>query len=67
MDKNHAVCLSDRCRQLTGHKSGYCEKCRTAQCPKCKKVYMSSRGKPGTRDICSSCRKYKKVGSDWIV
>lgn len=50
-------CLNTDCEEITQHKTGKCQKCRTYQCSVCKKGFISSAVAVPQKPKCALCAR----------
>lgn len=56
----YAPCIKENCSEMSAHKTGLCEKCRTHICICCGSQFISVRNLGKLKKKCSFCRRVKK-------
>ena len=60
--RNLPKCLNETCETFVGHKTGYCESCRTKVCTVCNKTFVSTQSDIQVKQKpCTKC-KNKNTG-----
>ena len=62
---SHEKCMTPDCDEITQHKTGTCNKCRTHRCTDCGKGFISSVAGIPAKPRCAQCVRIKAKPDRW--
>lgn len=57
---SHERCMTEECEEITQHKTGKCNKCRTHRCSACGSGFVSTSSIMPQKPKCALCSRAKK-------